>query len=328
MLEVKSISKKFEGKENLTVKNVSFELGEAEIMSIIGESGCGKTTLLRCLAGLHDLEEGEILLKGEKIKGPLLKLVPGHENIEMVFQNYELMPFHTVYENVRYKLIQYPESYQKERTLDVLRICQIEELKNEKPGNLSGGQQQRIALARAIANEPDLILLDEPFSNLDNMLRNSFRELIKRIVKTIKTSFIFVSHDTPDALALSDKIAIMHEGKFIQVGNPKEVYNHPTTEYSAQFFGNPNILSKEEIKKALNIEVQNAKNTIRPERIHLTKNDNASSKITASTYLGSYYEYELITKNNITLHVQSLSEFQIDDCVDISIDSKDITPLK
>lgn len=326
MLRVEAVSKKFEGKNHFAVDGVSFTLGEAEIMSIIGESGCGKTTLLRCLAGLYDLDKGKILINDEVLKGPKFRLVPGHPNIEMVFQDYELMPYHTVYENVRYKLIQFPNDYQEKRTLEVLKICKIIELKDEVPGNLSGGQQQRIALARAIANEPDLILLDEPFSNLDNMLRKGFRDLIKEINQSIKTSFIFVSHDTPDALAISDKLAVMLNGKFIQFGTPKDVYNHPNSEYSARFFGNPNILTDQDVKLLTGSKSNTEKNTIRPEKIKL-QDGNQEGHITHLSFLGSYYEYEVTSKEGIVLQIESSLDYSLGDKVQFHIDEKDILPL-
>lgn len=222
------------------VHRSSLEIPEGAFVTLLGPSGCGKTTNLRMIAGLLDPTEGEILIGGKRVND-----VPIHKrNLGLVFQNYALFPHKTVAENVAFglKYRNVPSSDIPRRVQEALDLVQLPNVGDRYPKALSGGQQQRIALARAIVIEPDVLLLDEPLSALDANLREDMRVELKRIQERIGVTTVFVTHDQSEALAMSDQIVVMSEGRVEQVGAPEEVYNTPASEFVAQFLGASNIL--------------------------------------------------------------------------------------
>src|SRR5690554_5320094 len=239
ILELQKLSKKYHQAENFAVHEVSFKVSEGEILALVGESGSGKTTLLRLIAGLEHPESGCIFLSGEKIVDGRLS-VPAHKRkVGMVFQDYALFPRLTILENVCFGLHDVdgdPEKIAKE----TLKMVDLKENYNNYPHQLSGGQQQRVALARAIAPNPKILLLDEPFSNLDAILKDQVREDLRLIIKKTGITAIFVTHDTRDALSTADRIAILHKGYLQQIDTPKNLYENPENPYVANFFGKRN----------------------------------------------------------------------------------------
>jgi putative spermidine/putrescine transport system ATP-binding protein/spermidine/putrescine transport system ATP-binding protein len=222
------------------VHKTSLEIPEGAFVTLLGPSGCGKTTTLRMVAGLLDPSEGEILIKEKRVND-----VPIHKrNLGLVFQNYALFPHKTITENVAFglKYRNVPKEEAKKRVQDALKLVQLPDVGERYPKQLSGGQQQRIALARAIVIEPDVLLLDEPLSALDANLREDMRVELKRIQERIGVTTMFVTHDQSEALAMSDQIVVMSEGRVEQVGPPEEVYNTPASEFVANFLGASNIL--------------------------------------------------------------------------------------
>jgi putative spermidine/putrescine transport system ATP-binding protein/spermidine/putrescine transport system ATP-binding protein len=222
------------------VHQSSLEIEEGAFVTLLGPSGCGKTTNLRMIAGLLDPTEGEILIGGKRVND-----VPIHKrNLGLVFQNYALFPHKTVAENVAFglKYRDVPANEIPKRVQDALELVQLPHVGDRYPKELSGGQQQRIALARAIVIEPDVLLLDEPLSALDANLREDMRVELKRIQARIGVTTVFVTHDQSEALAMSDQIVVMSEGRVEQVGAPEEVYNTPASEFVANFLGASNIM--------------------------------------------------------------------------------------
>ena len=222
------------------VHPTSLEIEDGTFVTLLGPSGCGKTTNLRMIAGLLDPTEGEILIGGKRVND-----VPIHKrNLGLVFQNYALFPHKTVSENVAFglKYRNLPQSEIPGRVRSALELVQLPHLGERYPKELSGGQQQRIALARAIVIEPDVLLLDEPLSALDANLRENMRVELKRIQDQIGVTTVFVTHDQSEALAMSDRIVVMSDGRVEQVGAPEEVYNTPASEFVANFLGASNIL--------------------------------------------------------------------------------------
>jgi putative spermidine/putrescine transport system ATP-binding protein len=223
------------------VHQMSLDIAEGSFVTLLGPSGCGKTTTLRMIAGLLDPSEGEIAIKGKRVND-----VPIHKrNLGLVFQNYALFPHKTVAENVAFGLNYRNVSKDdaKRKVAAALELVQLPDLGARYPKELSGGQQQRIALARAIVIEPDVLLLDEPLSALDANLREDMRVELKRIQQSIGVTTVFVTHDQTEALAMSDQIIVMSEGRVEQIGAPEEVYNTPATEFVAKFLGASNLLS-------------------------------------------------------------------------------------
>jgi len=224
----------------VAVDGVSVTVAPGELFFVLGPSGCGKTTLLRLIAGFIDPDEGEIWF-GDR----LMNRIPAHRrNAVMVFQNYALFPHMTVFENVAYGLRLRGLSKREiaERVESYLELVRMGDTKWRYPGQLSGGQQQRIALARALAVQPDVLLLDEPLSNLDVQLRKEMRQELKRIHSQTRITTIYVTHDQKEALAMADRIAVMRSGRVVQVGTPHELYRKPKSRYVAEFIGDANVI--------------------------------------------------------------------------------------
>jgi iron(III) transport system ATP-binding protein/putative spermidine/putrescine transport system ATP-binding protein len=225
------------------VKHLSLDIEKGEFISFLGPSGCGKTTTLNMIAGFLALDEGAIEVEGK----PVHNLPPHKRSMGMVFQNYALFPHMTVYDNVAYglKLRKVPRDQIRQRVQSALEMTRLEALRDRFPKQLSGGQQQRVAISRALVIEPTVLLLDEPLSNLDARLRQEMREEISLIQKQVGITTIFVTHDQEEALSISDRIAVMNEGRIEQVDTPEKIYNQPKTSFVASFIGEVNRLSGE-----------------------------------------------------------------------------------
>ena len=241
LLEARAVAKRFGSREVL--KNISLNIAPGEFLTLLGESGSGKTTLLRLIAGFEQPTAGEIWMIGERLD----TLPPYKRRVNTVFQNYALFPHLNVRENVSYGLrVQgAPKNEIPGRVDDALNVVKMAEFGAARPSRLSGGQQQRVALARALVNRPQLLLLDEPLSALDANLRKQMQSELKALQREIGITFLFVTHDQEEAMALSDRIALLRDGALEQVASPREIYAHPATAYTAQFIGQTNLLHGE-----------------------------------------------------------------------------------
>jgi spermidine/putrescine ABC transporter ATP-binding subunit len=238
LLEVRALAKRFGARDVL--KNISLNIASGEFLTLLGESGSGKTTLLRLIAGFEQPTTGEIWMSGERLD----TLPPHKRRVNTVFQNYALFPHLNVRDNIAYGLrVQgVPKNEIAGRVVDALKMVKMAEFAGARPLRLSGGQQQRIALARALVNRPQLLLLDEPLSALDAGLRKQMQSELKALQREIGITFLFVTHDQEEAMALSDRIALLRDGALEQVASPREIYAHPATAYTAQFIGQTNLL--------------------------------------------------------------------------------------
>ena len=238
-LELKEIKKSFTEGEAV-LDNISLEISKGEFITLLGSSGCGKTTTLRIIAGLEQPDAGSVWLDGREVTG----LEPNQRDVNTVFQNYALFPHMNVAENIGYglKLKKVPKAEIKKKVSRMLELVQLEGFEKRKPAELSGGQKQRVAIARALANNPRVLLLDEPLGALDLQLRRTMQLELKRLQKKLGITFIYVTHDQEEAINMSDRIVVMNQGQFEQIGTPDEIYNHPKTSYVATFVGNANIL--------------------------------------------------------------------------------------
>ena len=292
------------------INDVSLDIKAGEFFTLLGPSGCGKTTLLRMIAGFNSIEKGEIRF-GDQV----INKVPAYErNIGMVFQSYAIFPHLTVEQNVAYGLKPRKVSREetKRRVQQAMELTQISEYAKRQPQQLSGGQQQRVALSRAIVIEPDLLLMDEPLSNLDAKLRVQMRTSIREIQRALDITTIYVTHDQEEALAVSDRIAVMNMGVVEQVGRPYDIYTHPVNEFVANFIGTSNFMEGEASNQGVSIlgtkpvpmTLKNGftgkvKVAVRPEQIELVEpSENlVCGEIKIATFLGDFICYEVRLNN-------------------------------
>ncbi len=241
LLEIREVSKRFGARDVL--KGISLEIAAGEFLTLLGESGSGKTTLLRLIAGFEQLSAGEIRMRGERLD----VLPPYRRRVNTVFQQYALFPHLSVEENVAYglRVKKAPAREIAERVGEALRMVKMSDYAAARPAKLSGGQQQRVALARALINRPELLLLDEPLSALDANLRRQMQSELKALQREVGITFLFVTHDQEEAMALSDRIALLRDGAIEQVASPRAIYASPATAYTAQFIGQTNLLRAE-----------------------------------------------------------------------------------
>jgi putative spermidine/putrescine transport system ATP-binding protein len=255
---LESVTKRFE--DVIAVNDVSFEIREGEFFSMLGPSGCGKTTTLRMIAGFEEPSEGRILLRG----GDVTHVPPAKRHVNMVFQSYALFPHMNVFENVAFglRVKRVGRDDLRARVTQAMRSVRLEGMEERRPGQLSGGQQQRVALARALVNEPAALLLDEPLGALDLKLRQEMQLELQRVQREVSITFVYVTHDQEEALTMSDRIAVLSQGRIEQIGGPAEVYERPRTPFVAGFIGVSNL-----------IERDGHTITVRPEKITLVAGD-------------------------------------------------------
>lgn len=253
--------------EHDVLHDISLEIREGEFLTLLGPSGCGKTTLLRLISGFEEPTRGQIFIDNKDVSG----LPPHQRHVHTVFQSYALFPHMTVFENVAFGLRcrKLPQHEIDTQVMDILSTVQLEKYADRKPNQLSGGQQQRVAIARAAVNHPRVLLLDEPLSALDYRLRKTMQIELKQLQRKLGITFIFVTHDQEEALALSDRVVVMHEGRIEQIGTPREVYEEPRNLTVAQFIGEANLLEGEVLEiqpKQLTINVLGKKRHTKSQR--------------------------------------------------------------
>ena len=238
-LELKNLKKSFAPGEAV-LQGINLTIRQGEFVTLLGASGCGKTTTLRIIAGLEQPDSGSVWLEGQDVTA----LEPNQRDVNTVFQNYALFPHMNVADNIGYglKIRKAPKAEIKKKVKEMLELVQLEGYEKRKPSELSGGQKQRVAIARALANNPRVLLLDEPLGALDLQLRRTMQLELKRLQKKLGITFIYITHDQEEAINMSDRIVVMNQGQFEQIGTPDEIYNHPKTSYVAAFVGNANIL--------------------------------------------------------------------------------------
>ena len=280
-IELESVVKQYAGQN--AVDGVSLSIAEGEFFSLLGPSGCGKTTTLRMIAGFIEPDEGRILLNGVDVT----TVPPNKRPVNLVFQQYALFPHMTVYENVAFGLSvkHVPRREHADRVNEMLRVVALEGYEKRRPRQLSGGQQQRVALARALVNRPAALLLDEPLGALDVKLRRHMQLELKRIQHELGTTFVYVTHDQEEALAMSDRIAVMNGGRVEQLGRPREIYETPASDFVADFVGTVNVL-----------ELDGRRESVRPERIRILREGGRLDGVVADVvYLGVYRQFHVDT---------------------------------
>lgn len=286
MLQVSDIS--FSYQESLVLKGVSFSLTKGKNLALIGESGCGKSTLLKLIYGLYDLDEGQIFWNDSEVLGPKYHLIPGMPFMKYLAQDFDLMPFITVAENVGKHLSNFYPEAKKARIAELLEIVEMTDYANVKAKFLSGGQMQRVALARVLALEPEVLLLDEPFSHIDNFRKNSLRRKLFGYLKEQQITCVVATHDSTDVLSFADEVAVIKDGKIIESGIPKFIYDNPRDKYVASLFGDVN-----------EIEINGELKFVYPHQLKVVLNSDLKVEIVNFYFRGSHYLMEAKYANRI-----------------------------
>jgi ABC-type Fe3+/spermidine/putrescine transport system ATPase subunit len=279
MLDLKNVS--FTYSEQRVINNISFSVNQGQNIAIMGESGCGKSTLLKLIYGLYDLDSGSISYKKQFILGPKYNLIPGEDYIKYLAQDFDLMPYISVEENVGKFLSNIFPAKKKARIRELLEMVEMTEFANVKAENLSGGQQQRVALARVLALEPKILLLDEPFSQIDTFRKNKLRHNLFNYLKENKITCIVATHDSNDVLAFSDETIVMQNGKLIAKNPPKILYENPSSKYIASLFGEANEL-----------KINNKTVLVYPHQLKISEKGKLKVVVIQSYFKGSHYLIE------------------------------------
>ncbi|MFD1415584.1 ABC transporter ATP-binding protein [Oceanobacillus jeddahense] len=338
-LMLKDITKKYG--DTVVVNNFTADINRSELITIVGPSGCGKTTTLRMIAGFIDPTYGQISLGDRDLVNKKTKkfIEPENREIGMVFQSYAVWPHMDVFKNVSYplKIRKVNKKELTEKTRRVLKLVHLEKYEKSYVHELSGGQQQRVALARALVMEPDLLLLDEPLSNLDAALRETMRAEIKEIQRKLEVTIINVTHDQTEAMTMSDRVIVMNQGNIVQIGTPEEIYNYPENAFVAKFIGSSNILNCKLLEKEegrMKIEVLGTsfyvpeKDTnqetglvsIRPHHVSVSEDSGLDATIVRRLYQGDRIEYYLeVHGETVRIITDTDNDFQIDDEIKIKI---------
>lgn len=278
----------FSYEEEIILQNLTFTLNEGQQLAIIGESGCGKSTLLKLIYGLYDCDEGHLSWKSEPILGPKFHLVPGMPFMKYLAQDFDLMPFITVGENVGKFLSNFYPNEKQNRIDDLLNLVEMSEFKHVKAKFLSGGQMQRVALARVLAQEPEVLLLDEPFSHIDNFRKNKLRRKIFQYLKEKQITTIVASHDINDVLSFSDEVIVLKDTTILENATPFELYNYPKFHYTAALFGEIN-----------EIEINGKIQLLYPNQLQIVEKSNIQVEVVASYFKGKYYLIEAKLNNQM-----------------------------
>lgn len=315
ILQVENVTQQFSANSAIALDDISLTLATGEILGLLGPSGCGKTTLLRAIAGFDRPMSGAITIGGKLVSDRDIYLPPEQRDIGIVFQDYALFPHLNVLENIAFGLTQLSPVDRQQRVTEVLELVRLQGLEKRYPYELSGGQQQRIALARALAPKPQLMLLDEPLSNLDIQVRSHLREEIRDILKAAGTSAIFVTHDREEALFVADLVAVMQSGKIEQLGTPEEIYTQPASRFVAEFVTQAHFFPARRQGNMVETEIGNfnvpanypddaTEIAIHPEKLTLNFSETGLLRIRTRRFIGREYQYCLQTTSGKEFHVK------------------------
>ncbi|WP_249871555.1 ABC transporter ATP-binding protein [Oceanobacillus saliphilus] len=341
-IQMKNITKNFHRIGEPAVSELNLAINQGEIVTLLGPSGCGKTTTLRMLAGFEQPDSGTIIIDDLTVFDNYKSVPPEKRGIGMVFQDYTLFPHMTIEKNVMFGLSKWRFRERKRRAEEVLELVGLSDYAKRSPNELSGGQQQRVALARALAPKPHVILMDEPFSNLDAGLREKMRFDVANILKQANTTAIIVTHDQKDAFSVSDRVVVMRNGVIQQIDEPRQMYRCPRNCFVAQFVGKTNLLTGKLCPDMLHVDthigrvslperteqlLEEVHVSIRPEGCRLTEKGRYSGKVERVTYGGDYQELEISLPTNPLVNEPMIIYAPVEREVEIgSIVSFDITP--
>lgn len=327
-LQVQEVSKKYDAEAILD--QLSFEVRKGEFLVIVGESGTGKSSLLRIMAGYLDADSGAVIFDGETLEGPAARLVPGYEEIQLVHQQFDLHPYMSAEDNIKRPLLSFTKDYQNEKLDELLELSGLGEKRKKKPYELSGGQQQKLAISTALAVEPAVLLMDEPFSNLDPFSKQVFLRQIKAQTQLLGTTAVFVTHDTRDALAVADRIIVLSEGKIAQEGTPQEVYNQPVNPAIGKFFGPINVFEPEEWVKVFGGVEPKSSVGLRPEHITVAGSEDGVAGIVEAIFFHgpiTYLQIRVTGKSELIEVISYGAPPTIGAHVNLMVDATSIIPF-
>ena len=340
IISFKNVNKFYE--DTHVLKNINFEIEKGKFYTLLGPSGCGKTTILRIIAGFTDVSNGKVTLNGADVTN----LPPNKRKVNTVFQDYALFPHMNVFENIAFglRLKKTPENIIKEKVADALKMVQLSGYENREISQMSGGQQQRVAIARALVNEPEVLLLDEPLSALDLKLRTDMQYELRELQQRLGITFIFVTHDQEEALAMSDEIFVMSKGEIVQSGTPVDIYDEPINRFVADFIGESNIvdgvMKEDYLVEFVGKEFECAdagmrpnekvEIVIRPEDLSLTSIDKGKLTVEVDTQLfrGVHYEIICYDENGNEWMIHSTRKAEVGSKVGLYFEPQDIHVMR
>lgn len=308
MLQVNHISFAY-SREKPVLQNITFSLQKGEHLCVMGESGCGKSTVLKAIYGLLDVQKGSLFWDDKPILGPAFHLIPGMKFFKYVAQDFELMPFTSVSDNIAHFLSRTEPEETEKRVQELLEVIDMKEFANDKVKTLSGGQQQRVAIAKALALEPELLLLDEPFSQIDNLKKNSLRRMLFSYLKEKNIACIVATHDSNDALSFADKMVVIQNNQIVASGSPEEIYKNPKTKYIASFFDDIN-----------EVFIHDKKVLLYPHQIKIVKSSKLKATVVKSYYKGYYWLIEVLLNDQI-IYINHPTEVEKQSIVSLEINS-------
>lgn len=303
MLKVDNISFGYTSKEVL--KNISFQANKGEYIAIVGESGCGKSTLLEIIYGLLHIDKGAVYWNAKKLLGPNFYLIPGEDFMKYLPQDFDLMPYTTVEENIG-KNLSYLDAHRSLRIAELLEVVDMVDFLKTKVKNLSGGQKQRVAIAKVLAKEPEVLLLDEPFSHIDNFRKNKLRRSLFSYLKSKNIMCLVATHDTTDALSFANKIIVLKDSEIEAIGTPEEIYNTPNSSYVASFFNEINELPLAVIDKN---STSKSTKLVYPNQLKLVQKSHLKATVLHAYFKGSFYLIEA-NLNGITIFFEHSNQLQ------------------
>lgn len=322
IITVKGLRKKYASDPYSGISKADFFIEKGKIVAIVGESGSGKSTLLKLMYGLISPDEGRVYFRDEPIMPPEKKLIPGHDSMKMVTQDFSLNIYAKVYDNVASMLSNTNLKLKSEKTASTLNLLGIGHLAERRVIDLSGGEQQRVAIAKAIITEPEVLLMDEPFSQVDTLLKSQLRADIRRLSYELGITIILVSHDPVDGLSLADELIILKRGELVETGTPKQLFNHPKDIYTARLLADCNVLNFEEAHK-LGIEVKSNSVAIYLDQVQLKRDENSISFILCDTFFKGFCEELLLQREGVKLRALNfdIGSYKIGELIPVNIKS-------
>ncbi len=299
-IELRQVSKAYQADAPPAVKDINLSIHKGQITVIAGESGSGKTTLIKLITGLLRPDSGEALFEGKSVTGPEKKLIPGHEAMKLVAQDFDLNIYASVFDNIAIMLPSTDLKAKNSKTQEAMRFLRIDALAGKRVVDLSGGEQQRVAIARAIITRPQVLVLDEPFSQIDAVLKNELRADLKRMVAELSITIILISHDPVDGLSLADKIILVKNGSILEEGSPRQLYNQPAHAYTAKLLANSNVINEEQAS-VLGISFSAGSIAVHPEWIEENP-EGADFTIAEIMFKGAQQEL-IVVKDTLRLHM-------------------------